>query len=88
MESRTIVIRNGTLIDGSGDAPRKNDALVIEGNRIRSVGVLPPELRLEDERIEVKPFTMSELLGMIRDRKIYDAKTVAGVLFHAQFPRG
>jgi len=53
MESRTIVIRNGTLIDGSGDAPRKNDALVIEGNRIRSVGVLPPELRLEDERIEV-----------------------------------
>ena len=42
----------------------------------------------EDERIEVKPFTLSELLGMIRDRKIYDAKTVAGVLFHAQFPRG
>ena len=42
----------------------------------------------EDERIEVKPFTMTELLHMIRDRKIYDAKTVAGVLFHAQFPRG
>ena len=29
MASSTIVIRNGTLIDGSGDAPRKNDALVI-----------------------------------------------------------
>ncbi|MGH7032731.1 MAG: amidohydrolase family protein, partial [Stellaceae bacterium] len=53
MASGTIVIRNGTLIDGSGAAPQKNDALVIEGNRIRSIGALPPELRLEDERIAV-----------------------------------
>jgi ADP-ribose pyrophosphatase len=49
------------------------------------VGASTPD---EDEQIEVKPFTMSELLQMIRDREIYDAKTVAGVLFHAQFPRG
>lgn len=41
----------------------------------------------EDESIEVRPFKMSVLLKMIRDRKIRDAKTVAGVLFHAQFPR-
>jgi imidazolonepropionase-like amidohydrolase len=53
MASSMTVIRNGTLIDGSGDAPRKNDALVIEGNRIRSIGALPPGLRLEDERIAV-----------------------------------
>lgn len=41
----------------------------------------------EDESIEVRPFKMSVLLKMIRARKIRDAKTVAGVLFHAQFPR-
>lgn len=41
----------------------------------------------EDESIEVRPFKMSVLLKMIRGRKIRDAKTVAGVLFHAQFPR-
>lgn len=41
----------------------------------------------EDESIEVRPFKLSTLLKMIRDRKIRDAKTVAGVLFHAQFPR-
>lgn len=41
----------------------------------------------DDESIEVRPFKMSMLLKMIRDRKIRDAKTVAGVLFHAQFPR-
>jgi len=39
----TIVIRNGTLIDGTGAAARANDALVIEGNRIRSIGALPAE---------------------------------------------
>jgi imidazolonepropionase-like amidohydrolase len=46
---RTLVIRNGTLIDGSGDAPARNDTLVIEGNRIRSIGKLPPDLHLEDK---------------------------------------
>ncbi len=49
----TLVIRNGTLIDGSGAAPVKNDAIVIEGNRIKSVGPLPPGLRLEEDGVEV-----------------------------------
>jgi ABC transporter substrate binding protein len=38
---RTLVIRDGTLIDGSGRPPVQNDALVVEGNRIRSIGRLP-----------------------------------------------
>jgi imidazolonepropionase-like amidohydrolase len=46
----TIVIRNGTLIDGSGAAARRNDAIVVEGNRIKSVGALPPEIALDDRR--------------------------------------
>ena len=47
---KTLVIRNGTLIDGSGKPAGHNDAIVIEGNRIKSVGALPPELQLEDRR--------------------------------------
>src|SRR5580700_890691 len=38
---KTLVIRNGTLIDGSGKPPARNDAIVVEGNRIKSVGALP-----------------------------------------------
>jgi len=53
MAGTILVIRNGTLIDGSGAPPQKNDALVIEGNRIRSIGALPPDIQLEDERIAV-----------------------------------
>jgi imidazolonepropionase-like amidohydrolase len=45
---KTLVIRNGTLIDGSGRPAARNDAIVIEGNRIKSVGALPPDVRLED----------------------------------------
>jgi N-acyl-D-aspartate/D-glutamate deacylase len=40
---KTLVVRNGTLIDGSGKAAARNDAVVIEGNRIRSVGALPAD---------------------------------------------
>ena len=47
---KTIVIRNGTLIDGSGGAPQRNVALVVEGNRIKSVGPLPEGIALEDSR--------------------------------------
>ena len=47
-EKKTLVIRNGMLIDGSGQAAARNDAIVIEGNRIKSVGALPPDIRLED----------------------------------------
>ena len=45
---RTLVIRGGTLIDGSGRAAVPNEALVIEGQRIRSVGQLPDDVALED----------------------------------------
>ena len=31
----TLVILNGTLIDGSGPPPVPNEAIVVEGNRIR-----------------------------------------------------
>ena len=44
----TLVIRNGTLIDGSGNAPVPNEAIVIEGSHIRSTAGLPPDLNLED----------------------------------------
>jgi len=46
----TLVIRNGTLIDGSSKAASRNDAVVIEGNKIKSVGALPPDVTLEDRR--------------------------------------
>lgn len=47
--SKTIVLVNGTLIDGSGHAATPNEALVIEGNRIRSSGRLPEDVGLEDQ---------------------------------------
>jgi imidazolonepropionase-like amidohydrolase len=48
--SKTLIVRNGSLIDGSGRPPSRNDAIVIEGNRIKSVGALPPDVALEDRR--------------------------------------
>jgi imidazolonepropionase-like amidohydrolase len=51
---KTIVISNGTLIDGTGNAPTRNEAVVIQGNRIKSTGRLPAEIRLEDrDNVEV-----------------------------------
>ena len=47
---KTTIIRNGTLIDGTGKPARRNDAIVIEGNRIKSVGALPPEIAIDDRR--------------------------------------
>jgi imidazolonepropionase-like amidohydrolase len=47
--SSTLVILNGTLIDGSGHPPVPNEAIVVEGNRIRSVGRLPEDIRLENQ---------------------------------------
>ena len=53
-EKKTIVISNGTLIDGNGNSPARNDAIVIQGNRIRSTGRLPGDIRLEDrDHVEV-----------------------------------
>jgi imidazolonepropionase-like amidohydrolase len=52
--SKLLVIQHGTLIDGSGAPPVANEALVIEGNRIRSTGPLPADVRLEDqEQVQV-----------------------------------
>ncbi len=45
---KTLVIRNGTLIDGSGKPSARNDAIVIAGSRIKSVGALPPDVHIED----------------------------------------
>ena len=42
-QTRTI-IQNGTLIDGSGQPPTPNQAIVIEGNRIRNIGPLAGEI--------------------------------------------
>jgi imidazolonepropionase-like amidohydrolase len=51
---KTLVIRNGTLIDGSGRPPVPNEALVVEGNRIKSLGRLPASIQLaDDEHVEV-----------------------------------
>jgi imidazolonepropionase-like amidohydrolase len=49
----TTVIRNGTLIDATGNPAGPNEAVVIEGNRIRSVGGLPPDVNLEDREVNV-----------------------------------
>ncbi|MFB9947447.1 amidohydrolase family protein [Rhizobium puerariae] len=39
-DSKRIAIMGGTLIDGTGTAPRSNPGLYIEGNTIRKVGTL------------------------------------------------
>jgi imidazolonepropionase-like amidohydrolase len=48
--AQTLVIQNGTLIDGSGSPPTPNQAVVIEGNRITSIGRLPERLAHVDRR--------------------------------------
>lgn len=51
---KNIVITNGTLIDGSGNPPVRNGAIVIQGNRIKSTGQLPREVRVDDrDSVEV-----------------------------------
>jgi len=47
---KTLVIRKGTLIDGSGRPPAPNEALVVDGNRIRSIGRLPADIPLENSK--------------------------------------
>ena len=50
----TLVILNGTLIDGAGSAPAPNEALVVDGTRIRSLGRLPGDVDLRDaQHVEV-----------------------------------
>ena len=51
---KRLVIRGGTLIDGSGSDATPNETIVIDGDRITSVGVLPTGLNLEDrDTVEV-----------------------------------
>ena len=45
---QTTVILNGTTIDGTGASPTNGEAIVIESNRIKSVGPVPADLNLED----------------------------------------
>jgi imidazolonepropionase-like amidohydrolase len=53
-DKKTIVISNGTLIDGTGNSPSRNEAIVIQGSRIKSTGRLPGDIRLEDrDNVEV-----------------------------------
>jgi imidazolonepropionase-like amidohydrolase len=42
------------LIDGTGNSPSRSEAIVIQGNRIKSTGRLPSDIRLEDrDNVEV-----------------------------------
>ena len=50
-QGQTLVIEGGTLIDGTGVAPRQNTVIVMEGDRIRAVGTkgqvtYPPNARV------------------------------------------
>ena len=50
---KTTIIRNGTLIDATGQPAVQNDAVVVQGNRILSVGAVPPQVNVEDrEHVE------------------------------------
>ena len=52
-DAKTTIIRNGTLIDGTGQPAVPNDAVVIQGNRVRSVGAVPQDINVEDrENVE------------------------------------
>jgi ADP-ribose pyrophosphatase len=39
----------------------------------------------EDERIELRPYTLKTLLQMIRRGRIHDMKSVAGILYYSRF---
>ena len=50
--AQRLLIKNGTLIDGSGCEPGKNTLIVIEGNRITHVGAADGSARPEDKVID------------------------------------
>jgi imidazolonepropionase-like amidohydrolase len=51
--SSRLLIKNGTLIDGSGGDPVMNTLIIVEGNRIAHIGPADAETRLEsrDDRV-------------------------------------
>src|SRR3954470_20978378 len=50
-EARTVVIRAGSLIDGAGAQPKRNQAIVIRGDRIVSVGDAAPSQAPPDGQV-------------------------------------
>src|ERR1700746_3485188 len=52
-DATRLLIKNGTLIDGSGGAPGPNKLLLVEGNRIRLVSESDASMRPEtpDDRV-------------------------------------
>jgi ADP-ribose pyrophosphatase len=50
-----------------------------------TLGKAEPE---EDEKIEVKAYSPSELEKMIGDGKLHDAKSIAGILYYLRYLRG
>jgi imidazolonepropionase-like amidohydrolase len=52
-DATRLLIKNGTLIDGSGGAPTPSTTLVVEGNRITLVGDTEGSMRPEtpDDRV-------------------------------------
>ena len=63
----TMIIRNGTLIDGTGQPAAQNDTVVVQGNRILSVGAVPPQIDVEDrENVETIDATDKRIMpGLI-----------------------
>ncbi len=50
-EAKTVIVRAGTLIDGTGTQPKRNQTIVIRGNHIVSVGEnasAPPDAQVID----------------------------------------
>ena len=61
------VIRAGTLIDGTSTSPRRNQAVVVRGGRVESVGPADRALPAGAQVIDLSAATVlpgAELLGM------------------------
>ena len=58
------LIRNGTLIDGNGDAPLPNAAVLIQDNRIKAVGATT--------KIAAKCLGWQDRVGTIEAGKLAD----------------
>lgn len=50
--AKRTIIKNGTLIDGLSQSAVPNTAIIVEGNKISSVGALPPGLEQEAEVVD------------------------------------
>jgi hypothetical protein len=79
---QALVIQNGILIDGSGMEAAANEAIVIEGNRIKSVGTLEKGKLADVIILDRDPVAdISVLKGgahvsaIIKDGKIVDLDT-------------